>query len=137
MIIFLIGITILAIAVILNVRNKRATKKEIIVEYYKEELEFLKYINTHRKTLSLTTLKPVLSLDLRAKETVQELPPVDRHYNSLEIVGGGHKTLSALFIHYLKSDAHRNTIEHENFNNVGIGIKIVENKYYNVTIFSD
>jgi len=106
MIVFFIGLAILGLIVFFN-QAKKIKTKEIIVEYYKEDLEFLKYINTHRKALSLTTLKPILFLDIKAKETVQNFPPVDRHYNSLEIVGGGHQTLSALFNHYLKSEGHK------------------------------
>ena len=135
MIIFITGLIILATIVILNIRKKIVTQKEISVEYYAEDLEFLKYINTHRKALNLKTLKPILSLDVRAKETVQKFPPLDRHYNSLEIVGGGHQTLYALFKHYLKSEGHKDNIEYENYTYIGIGIKKVDGKYYNATLF--
>lgn len=137
MVIFIVGLIILATVVILNTRKKNTAQKEIIVEYYNEDLEFLKYINTHRKALNLKTLKPIMSLDVRAKETVQKLPPVDRHYNSLEIVGGGHQTLYALFKHYLKSEGHKDNIEYENYTYLGIGIKKADGKYYNCTIFSE
>jgi len=135
MIVFFIGLVVLAIIVILDIKKKIVDQKETIVEYYNEDLEFLKYVNTHRKALNLKTLKPILSLDVRAKETVENFPPVDRHYNSLEIVGGGHQTLYALFKHYLKSDGHRANIEYEDYTYVGIGIKKVDGKYFNCTIF--
>ena len=135
MIIFITGLIILATIVILNIRKKNVAQKEISVEYYNEELEFLKFINTHRKALNLKTLKPILSLDVRAKETVEKFPPVDRHYNSLEIVGGGHQTLYALFKHYLKSEGHKDNIEYKNYTYIGIGIIKVDGKYYNCTLF--
>ena len=136
MVAWLIGLAVLVSLVIFG-GKKIKTEKEIIVEYYNYDLEFLKYINTHRKSLNLKTLKPIKSLDQRAKEAVEKIPPVEEHYNSQEILGGGHQTLSALFNHYLKSEGHKNMIENENFKYIGIAIKIVENKYYNVTIFSE
>lgn len=142
MIVFLLGLEVvwfLVLAVffsyIIYAMLKDSTEIIEFVSYDGNQRIFLQLINEHRKSIGLNELIPSAKLDFNANQTVEKFPPL-QHYNSLEIVGGGHQTLTALFRHYLNSVQHRNLIEYENFLYIGIGIRKIENKYYNVTLFN-
>lgn len=138
MIIFIIGLIVLGIIVYVNYKPKEEIKEEVIhIEYFNDEYTWLGLINSYRRELKLSILAPIKELDDRTSIVLDKMPPVQHYYNGedYEIVGGGHATLTALFRHYLNSPDHKSKIENADIKYIGIGIKKVDNNYYNVTLF--